>query len=463
VDTETLEIFRSITYEKSGIVLAPKDEALVQDRVSRRMQELGLASEREYAELLLNDKMGQETDHLVEAIAANVSRFFNDSDQFDFIAEAFAKWKANGQIRFRLWSAASSTGEEPYSLAMALAEKGAMLSGDTKILATDINAQALKVCKQGVYEQRHMAAVPPAFRYRYFDKVLNQGVATCKIKPEIRHLLTFRQLNLSSPPYPMHGPFDAILCRNVVNYFDQSVRQSLFDEAYRLLRPGGYLLMGDTENLDGLNTDFESVQQSIFVRPEKDVEERKKTLVTTSVGRRTGRRIGVLTRRSDERKPDRRVEERRHLPKIPSDVKNVYIHAGDVEVSSEPCVFSTVLGSCVSVCIYDKTAGWGGMNHFMHVGLNSENPLDTKWGLPAISMLIQKLQGLGSRPKDLTVQVIGGGKVVEGITMNIGHKNVEEAFSELKRWGVPIVATDTGGETHRRLRFHSHTGRVELL
>ena len=103
------------------------------------------------------------------------------------------------------------------------------------------------------------------------------------------------------------------------------------------------------------------------------------------------------------------------------------------------------------------------MNHFMHIGLSSNDPLDTRWGLPAISSLIQKLQLLGSHPRNLEVKVIGGGNVVKSIKSGIGDRNAEQALSELERWGLPIVATDIGGSTHRKLEFHTHTGEVRML
>ena len=144
------------------------------------------------------------------------------------------------------------------------------------------------------------------------------------------------------------------------------------------------------------------------------------------------------------------------------EIKKIFIKAGDIGVSREPCLFVTILGSCITVCLYDLKNCWGGMNHFMLIGRDKENPMDTRFSEPAIYMLIQKMKQLGSDPRELVAKVIGGGNVVEYITSEIGTNNAKAAFSELNKWKIPIFASDIGGKNRRKVHFYSHTGRVEL-
>lgn len=146
-----------------------------------------------------------------------------------------------------------------------------------------------------------------------------------------------------------------------------------------------------------------------------------------------------------------------------STAKTVYVTAGDVKVSSSPCTFTTVLGSCVSVCLYDPVLRCGGMNHFMHVGSNPRSPGDTRWSGPAIHQLIDSMIRLGSNPGHLVAKVVGGANVMKAITYRIGDINAAEALEELKRRRIRVSTTIVGGDESRKIRFRSYTGEVELI
>ncbi len=145
------------------------------------------------------------------------------------------------------------------------------------------------------------------------------------------------------------------------------------------------------------------------------------------------------------------------------EIKQVYVKSGDVFVSREPCMFTTLLGSCISVCLYDLTNCWGGINHIVHAGKSIINPQDTLYSEAAIHSLIVKLQQLGSDPRELMAKVIGGGNVMQCITFQIGNCNVNAVFNELMKWNIPILASDVGGKNYRKLHFYSHTGEMQLI
>lgn len=267
MDAKVFDRFRQIVYERSGISLGTNKEALVSARVGKRMRALGLADHRAYLEFLVHDAKGEEYTHLIDAISTNVTSFFRESAHFDFLGEVFAKWCAQGQRRFRFWSAASSTGEEPYTMAVTLLEAAGGARGlDVKILATDISTRVLEQCLAGRYEGKKLDTMAPALRQRYFTRCPDAG-DVYEVKPALRNLVVFRRLNLSRPPFPMRGPLDAVFCRNVMIYFDMQVRTGLVQEAYRLLKPGGYLFVGHAESLTGIMTGFKTVRPSVYLRP----------------------------------------------------------------------------------------------------------------------------------------------------------------------------------------------------
>lgn len=262
----TLNRFRDIVYEASGIALSEKKEALVCARVGKRVRALGLGSYEEYLDVLQADRSGSEVVELLDAVCTNVTSFFRDAEQFDFIIEAMRTWIAAGQTRFRFWSAASSTGEEPYSLAMALLEAADGRVLDMKILATDLSTAALARCEAGLYERRRIETIPPAMRDRYMTRETHAGEVYYRVRPEIRRMVLFRRMNLSQPPFPMRGPLDAVMCRNVMIYFDNPVRARLLEDVHRLLKPGGYLLVGHAESLTGIMSSLRYVKPAVYTR-----------------------------------------------------------------------------------------------------------------------------------------------------------------------------------------------------
>lgn len=266
MDKKTFDNFRDFIYQTSGISLGANKEALVCARVSKRMRATGIQDYEAYLDYVMRDVAGGEIVRLLDVISTNVTSFFREPEHFDFVNTVMRRWLDEGQRRFRFWSAASSTGEEPYCLAMTALECANGQSMDFKILATDISTRVLEIAGAGIYNAEKLKTVPPAMRQRYFDSRVTADGHVCAARSTLKDRIVFRRLNLSAPPFPMKGPLDIIFCCNVMIYFDNEVRRRLLEEMYRLLKPGGYLIVGHAESLTGMVSRFQSFRPSIYVK-----------------------------------------------------------------------------------------------------------------------------------------------------------------------------------------------------
>lgn len=261
--------FRELVYQTSGITLGEGKESLVSARLGKRMRALGLPDFRAYLDWVRSAEGREERVHMLDAISTNVTSFFREPEHFDFIRERMAEWVGEGRRRFRFWSAACSSGEEPYTLAMTLAECGLPADADVRILATDISTRILEAAQAGLYPAAKLEGLPPGHAARYFQPAPGAGPGLYAARPALKDRILFRHMNLSAPPFPMKGTLDVILVRNVMIYFDATVRRNLVAECHRLLRPGGYLLVGHAESLTGTTRDFQCLRPSIYAKNAK--------------------------------------------------------------------------------------------------------------------------------------------------------------------------------------------------
>ncbi|MFP4547994.1 MAG: CheR family methyltransferase [Fidelibacterota bacterium] len=266
IDNITFKKVRKLIYDEVGINLTEVKKALVSSRLRKRMNVLNIPEYKDYIHFVKNDKSKKEIVQLFNIISTNVTHFFREKDHFDFFEKVFLQSKKEGRDRFRIWSAACSSGEEPYSIAMTLEE---LLQGeryDYKILGTDISTKVLNMSLQGIYQEKQMQTVSSKLKLNYFTKYTDDKDLTLyQIDDRIKRRVLFKRLNLSKPPFPLKGNLDAIFCRNVMIYFDDIVRTRLVQEFYRLLRPGGFLFIGHSESLAGLqNIDFKLIKASIY-------------------------------------------------------------------------------------------------------------------------------------------------------------------------------------------------------
>ena len=266
MNKNTFEAFRKLVYEKAGIALGEKKEALVAARLSKRMHLLNIDSFEDYMETIKADNTGNEIVQLLDSISTNVTHFFRENQHFDFIVPQIDNWYSQGQRKLRIWSAGCSSGEEPYTIAMTVLEALKGRTADIKILATDLSTRILTRAMSGVYGAKDVGKIPENYLKTYFNRSIEDNQTNYQIIPQCRSIISFQRLNLLSMPYPMKGPFDLIFCRNVMIYFDNDMRKKLLEQYFKLLKTGGYLLVGHAESLTGMLSGFKSVKPSIYIK-----------------------------------------------------------------------------------------------------------------------------------------------------------------------------------------------------
>ncbi len=267
MNTTSYEKIRKIIYDHSGITLREGKESLVNARVGKRLRTLNLSDLSAYLDYIENDSTGHEILNLLDVISTNVTSFFRESGHFDILKDLMSKWIDKGQRRFRFWSAACSSGEEPVTLAITLMENFSHVPGlDIRILATDISTRILEKARMGIYSNRQMLGIPGNLKQKYFRKKTSSKGNLFLLKESIKALIVYKRLNLIHTPYPMPGPLDAIFCRNVMIYFDNPTRLNLLKESERLLKDGGYLFVGHAESLTGQLCDLKNIRPSVYAK-----------------------------------------------------------------------------------------------------------------------------------------------------------------------------------------------------
>jgi chemotaxis protein methyltransferase CheR len=258
---------RELVREHTGIALSDAKRQLVYGRLSRRLRALRLSGFAEYIELLESDP-GAELEEFTNAVTTNLTSFFREPHHFEYLGrELLPKLIAadSGARRLRIWCCAASTGEEPYSIAMVLREAQSLLTGwDAKLLATDLDSNVLAHGARGEYGVDRFQNMG-ATRLRNFFRPLAGDGKAYSAAPELRNLITFKQLNLMHE-WPMKGPFDAIFCRNVIIYFDKATQRALFERMATLQRPGDHLFLGHSESLYRVCDKYDLIGKTIYRR-----------------------------------------------------------------------------------------------------------------------------------------------------------------------------------------------------
>ncbi|HTV78422.1 MAG TPA: protein-glutamate O-methyltransferase CheR, partial [Steroidobacteraceae bacterium] len=255
-DDRDFEAIRALVKASMGINLTRQKRELVYGRLAVRLRALGLHSFQEYRQIVAADP--QEQVRLCNAITTNLTAFFREPHHFEHLRDQFlpAYLDRAASRRLRIWSAGCSSGEEAYSIAMILLE--AMPDAahrDVRILATDVDSDVLGIGAAGQYTAERMKGVADGRVRRFFTEQKERGRSTFTVRPELRRLVTFKQLNLMQP-LPMSGPLDAIFCRNTVIYFDKDTQRDLFARIAPLQRPGDLLYLGHSESLLNVSTDY---------------------------------------------------------------------------------------------------------------------------------------------------------------------------------------------------------------
>ena len=250
-----------LVYQNSGITLHPGKRELVTSRLQKRVRGGGFASFAAYIAHVQADRSGHAMTTLLDAIATNHTHFFREPRHFDFLAEHAQQLRARcpGGV-LDGWSAACSTGEEPYTILMRLHEAG---HDAVRLLASDISTKALAKARSGVYPMAKVADVPLPLLRRYFEKGLGKQDGLARVALPLRSQVDFRALNLLDIT-SLGRHFDFIFCRNVMIYFDKAIQQRVVTMLERHLRPGGYLFIAHSESLNGIAHGLEPVQPAVF-------------------------------------------------------------------------------------------------------------------------------------------------------------------------------------------------------
>lgn len=255
----------------SGIKMPEAKRTMVEGRLRRRLRALGLASLEDYCRYVFDaGGLEQETVHLINAVSTNKTDFFREPDHFVYLAERavpklLAERHVSRQTPLKIWSAACSTGAEPYTLAMVAAELANAHAGlRAAILATDISTDVLETARAGIYSEALADPVPADLRRRYLMRGRRDQTDKVRVVPELRSMVAFGRLNLMDRPYPIETGFHAIFCRNVLIYFDKPTQRRVLEGLCAHLHPDGYLFVGHSETVAGLGLPLVPVGTTIF-------------------------------------------------------------------------------------------------------------------------------------------------------------------------------------------------------
>jgi len=264
---DDFNFLRKVSNQHTGIVVSDDKIDMFYSRLSRRLRKLGLSTFKEYCELIKNDKEGVEIIELINSITTNLTAFFRENHHFEYlknyIIPDFILKKENNK-KVSMWSAGCSTGEEPYSISIAINEcLNNKININTKILATDIDSNVLARAASGIYSMERVNGLSNDRLTRWFFKGTGSKRGFVRLKPDVRKFVEFGQLNLMQN-WCLDDIQDVIFCRNVIIYFDKNSKIKLINRFADNLHDGGYLFIGHSESLFKLTDRFELIGQTIY-------------------------------------------------------------------------------------------------------------------------------------------------------------------------------------------------------
>ncbi len=269
-DNDFVRVSRFI-HKQYGIHLPPAKKTLLEGRLRKRMKQCAIDTFSAYCDYLFTEQgMKEELIYMIDAVTTNKTDFFREPYHFEFLIrqalpELIGKRNSPFRKKFLAWSAACSTGEEPYTLAMVLSEFASNCPGfDFSILATDISTKVLDIAETAVYNEEKVIPVLYALKKKYLLKSKDPSNKNVRITPELRSRVTFRRFNLMDSHLPIAEPLDIIFCRNVMIYFDIETQERLVRMFHQRLSPGGYLFMGHAESINNMDVPLRYVAPTIY-------------------------------------------------------------------------------------------------------------------------------------------------------------------------------------------------------
>ncbi len=264
-ETEDLNFIIDLIYERSRIRLHEGKQQLIKARLGKRMRLHGFGSLHEYCDFLRRQTDDEEIGHVVDALTTNFTHFLREQEHFEFtVKQALPSLLPPGRQRFRIWSAACATGEEPYSIGFYLSEHFPPVAGwDWRITGTDISTKALKHGQAGIYRQDRLNGLSAEWQRKYFQRGVGDWEGHFRVKKQVMERVQFQQLNLLGD-YRFNEQYEVIFCRNVMIYFDRPTQETLVNHLSQYLMPKGYLLVGHSESLIGLSIPLKCRKPSIY-------------------------------------------------------------------------------------------------------------------------------------------------------------------------------------------------------
>lgn len=256
---------QALVRDIAGIHLTPAKKAMVCGRLAKRLKQVQLDNYDDYIHFLTSIEGKEEVQAAIDLITTNETYFFREPKHFEFLRDRILPRCQPGRT-FRVWSAACSSGEEPYSLAMMLAEN--LPTTPWEILASDLSTRVLEKAARGQYPMERTDHIPKGYLANYCLKGIGSQAGTFVVDPALRARVKFIQLNLNSP-LPSIGEFDLIMLRNVLIYFDLEVKTQVVRRMLPVLKPGGYFFVGHSESLNGVTSELESIVPSVYCKPER--------------------------------------------------------------------------------------------------------------------------------------------------------------------------------------------------
>lgn len=261
-ELQDFELIRTLLKQHTGIALSDSKRGMVYSRLARRLRATGQRNFRDYLHGLRQGTA--EWEQFVNALTTNLTYFYRESHHFDILA-TLLRARAKPGVKLRIWCAAASTGEEPWTIALTAAEVFATLNPPVEILATDLDTGVLATARKAVYNAEVISKVPDVQVRRYF---IRDAAGDFTVRPELRGLVTFKQQNLLDPNWQAKGAFDAIFCRNVLIYFDRETQLQMVARFAPLLAPGGALFVGHSENFAHGQRALRLTGRTVYVRDE---------------------------------------------------------------------------------------------------------------------------------------------------------------------------------------------------
>ena len=263
LEDEEFEAIRGLIYKKSGIFLGKEKKVLVRSRLGKILRRRKIPSFKEYYKLVVGDTTGWEITQLLDAISTNFTQFFREKRHFEFLKEVIIP-NCSKKRQIKIWSAGCSSGEEPYSIAIALLESVKDIKKwNIRILATDISTRVLEKAIRGFYQKEQLAPLSKITLHKYFLRGKGDWADYYQVRPEIKKMIEFKHVNLLKP-FPFKIMFNVIFCRNVMIYFDKSTKEDLINRFSQVLVEGGYLFIGHSESLIGMRHNFRYIRPAVY-------------------------------------------------------------------------------------------------------------------------------------------------------------------------------------------------------